>query len=647
MTFWRRFKQSPVLAVILLLTAGLYVQVWQHTLVWDEHTLTAQQVISHPSWANYHRSVQETYRPLALISVTVDHLIWRGWPPGYAVDSLADHLLVVVLIFALARRWLTPFPAITAALIAALHPVGAETVSYLLGRPDVLSAACLLAALLAFRKLDGPDHCTLKLVLFWCFGLLALAAKETALLLPFLAICVASPTSDEAGDRWKVMRNRMLAVGPFVVFFGLYAAARIMGTRWGVGPLGVPMSIHFNIDKLALMASTSALSLKALLWPCDLCPWYEGRNNVQSSTGLSAGLLLIGLAGALWVIWQFRRRAPAISLGLAWITGIVTLIALRAAADPAPMNPLAVRWLYPAMLGLGLMVGGVIQSVEVGWPRSSRVLVLCLLVFYTGANWRAQSLWQDDLRVLGRAFQCSSGSPLISLQYADLLHADGHSNAADRLMAQLIQDHPSHPLVLSRQIQNAITQGNYEQALIYAKRLSIVAPSPLAFRRLATLETATGRTGEAVKDLQTALVSEPDNMLVITALGSLYEQRHQWDEAAALYTQGLAFYPKAANLWFRYGRVSEANRKHPEALIAYEQVMRLDRFCADGVLAAARIMKQMGTRDAADSILRQYVESTHQPAVSRPTMDPYDSPCGLEVTSGGMIGRARTQPAFP
>jgi tetratricopeptide (TPR) repeat protein len=650
MTVWQRLHSQKLLAALLILTAGLYVQVWQHSLIWDEHTLTTQQVLIHPSWVNYHRSFQETYRPLALITIAGDHLLWSGWPPGYAVDSLAYHLLVVVLVFAFARQWLTPFPAMTAALIAALHPVGAETVSYLLGRPDLLSAACLVAALLVFMKLERPDRRTLKLVLFWCLGLLALAAKETALLLPFLTVCVASPTSNEAGDRREVLRRRMLAVGPFVVLFVLYATARVIGKGWGGEgwtPTGVPMKIHLAIDTLALMASTSAIALKALIWPVDLCPWYEGQNAIPASTGVAAGLLLFGLTGAVAAAWRLRRHAPAVSLGLTWITGIVGLIAIRAAADPPPMNPLAVRWLYPAMLGLALMAGGILQCVETRWPRLSRVLIFCLLSLYAGMNWQAQSLWQDDLRVLGRAFHCAPHSPLVTIQYANLLHADGQLRAADHLMMQLKYDHPFHPLVLSRQMQDAISQGNYEQALIYAKQIATIAPSPLAFRRLANLEVATGRADAAVKDYVTALASTPDDMLVIVALGTLYEQRRQWDNALGLYAQGLTLHPEAANLWFRYGRVCEATGKLPEALHAYEEVMRRDRFCSNGVLAVARIHERMGDAASASSILRRYTESTHQSLVPRPTTDPFDSPCGMEAKSGAMISGGQTPTAHP
>jgi protein O-mannosyl-transferase len=628
MTFWQQVKSRRLLAAMLVLTAGLYVQVWQHTLVWDEHALTAQQVVLHPSLTHYARSVQETYRPLALVSVAVDHLVWRGWPPGYAVDSLAYHLLVVVLLFMLARRWLTPFPAVTAALIAALHPVGAETVSYLLGRPDLLSAACMLAALLAFRRLDLNER-RVSFALFWLFGLLAFLAKETALLLPFLALVLdGAKATDHPSTR---LLSRLTALAPVVALIGLYVVGRLGG--WiTVGP---SLNIHLGIDQLAVMASTAATALGALVWPVDLCPWYEGRMSIPASPwpviGLFWGLFLGGLATTAYVVWKLRHRSPAVSLGLAWLTGIVALIALRAVVDPAPMNPLAVRWLYPAMLGLALMVGGVIQSVEAGWPLASRLAILCLLALYAGVNWQAQSLWQNDLSVFGRVFRCSPHSPLITLQYAKLLERTGHAAEGMRLRTQLINEQPDHPIVLSQLLGDAVSHGNYEEALIVAKRLVARQPSFSVIRKLAELEHLTGRQNDAIRHYQRALTLRPGDPLALTTLGSIYEHRRQWQKAADLYRHNLTRDPTAANIWFRYGRVLKAQGRFGEAETSFQRVIELDPFCPDGPLAVASLQEHRGAASAAETTRQRYTDLTHQPLQPRPVTDTTDSPCGMEI----------------
>jgi tetratricopeptide (TPR) repeat protein len=616
-----------MLAVILVLTAGIYVQVWQHTLVWDEHTLTTQQVITHLSWATYQRSVQETYRPLALLSLSLDQLIWRGWPPGFAVDSLVYHLLVVALVFLLARRWLNPFPAVTAALIVALHPVGAEAVSYLLGRPDILSAACLVAALLIVQKPDVSTHRMAHLALFWCVGLLALAAKITALLLPILAFWVTTPETTGTEERHRSRLYQSLAVGPFVLLFVLYVAARVAG--WAL--IEPPMALRITPHAIAMMASTSLAALKVMFWPSDLCPWYEGRIDATSFPWLAAGLLGVAAIGVIAAVWRLRRVTPLLSLGLTWVAGMIVLIAVRAAADPAPMNPLAVRWLYPAIVGLALAVGGLMQLIETGWPLISRLGILCLLVLFAGLNWQAQMIWQNDLSMFGRAIQCSPHSPLITLQYAALLERHGRTSEARQLRSQLAREQPSNPLLLSYQIDDAITHGDDERALVISRHLVEATHSFNATRRLADLELLMGEQDNAIGHYQQALHMQPDDLLSLTALGSLYERRHEWQNAVDLYSRFVNRHPTAANVWFRYGRVLEAQGQFTDAETSYTHVVELDPFCPDGSLALARLQERRGDVTAAAATRTHYTTLTHLPLEPRPLSEPTESPCGMEI----------------
>jgi Flp pilus assembly protein TadD len=626
MTLWQRLQLQWLPAVILLLTAGLYVQVSQHTLVWDEHSLTAQQVVHQPSWTHYQRSAQEARRPLALVSVIIDRFIWQGLPAGYAVDSLLYHLVVVALFFYLIRGWVGPFAAAASTLVVALHPAGAETVHYLLGRPDLLSAACILAALLAFRQLNHTHRPSVTLALFWGFGLLSFAAKETAILLPWLAFFLFfTPTGSAGGDSAQ-RRTRLIAMIPLLALFSLYLIGRLSG--WVT--IGAPMRLHVGVESLAMMAATAGTALAELLLPITLCPWYEGLIVVPSSIWPAAAALLIGLAGALSLMWWCRLRAPAVSLGLAWMTGIVMVIAIRAASEPSPMNPLAVRWLYPAVLGAALVIGGTLQWAGPLCPRMSRVAAVCVALLLMGLSWQAQSIWQRDLSLFQRAAECNPRSTFIALQYIDALDAAGRKDDAGRLFDRLRLQQPDHPMVLSRLIRLAIDRGDYTMALELSRTLTRVAPSLNSYQMLGDLMAMTDQSEMAVGAYRAAMRYDPRNMLTLTALGSAYEKTRQWDAAAALYQNGLTDHPKAANLWFRLGRVAEQTGRLEEAARAFDQVTQLDQYCPDGYLAEARVLRQIGDTRSADAAAGRYALLAGQPAVPRPTFDPLDSPCGME-----------------
>ncbi len=624
MTGHTTFQPRWFLAVILILTSGLYIQLLHHELVWDEHTLTAQSFVTSPTWNHYRQSFQQTHRPLALLSVALDRFIWRGWPPGYAVDSLIYHGLVIILFFHLCRRWLSIFPTVAATLIVALHPIGSETVLYLLGRPDLLSVLWSLAALLCFSSTQSGARPLRLAAAFYGCGLLAFAAKETAVLLPFLSLAIIGTGTDT--HTFHRLRQRIL----FIPLFALILVV-LLGRVIGWEPLS---HNHWNwaagADGVALMAAVTMKSLQLVAWPVNLFPWYEGLMHPPSSAVTAAGLYLIGLALAIGGAWTLRVRAPAVSLGIAWLTGILLLIALRSNTAPPPMNPLSIRWLYPAVIGAALIIGGLLQWIEPQWPRASRVATACGVGLLALLTWQAQPVWQNDLTLFQRAVEDNPQSAFLTLQYIEVLNMAGRKDDADRLFAQLLAEQPDHPRVVSHLVRLAINRGDFVDAIRQSRALMRLAPSPLTARTLGDLLAMTDQSTAAIEAYHTALAGNPRDMLTITSLGTLYERHQQWENAIALYRAAVETQSAASNLWFRYGRALEQAGRLQEAAGAFERVMQLDRDCPDGYLAGARVERALNHPASAEERVARYTAFAHHAPIPRPTGDPLDSPCGVE-----------------
>jgi tetratricopeptide (TPR) repeat protein len=279
---------------------------------------------------------------------------------------------------------------------------------------------------------------------------------------------------------------------------------------------------------------------------------------------------------------------------------------------------------------------------------------VCGVLFLVGLTWQAQSIWQRDLTLFQRAVECNPRSAFITLQYVDVLNNAGLKDQADRLFARLRAEQPDHPRVLYRLVRLAIDQGDYDAAMDRSRALIRAAPSLLAYRTLGDLLTLTDQSDAAIEAYRMALSYDPPNMLAITALGNLYEKAQHWDEAVALYQAGLQKHPNAANVWFRLGRVFEHSNRLQEAADAFEQVIRLDRFCSNGYLAEAQVRQKLGEPRSAEEAVKRYTGLTHQAAIPRPTADPLDAPCGNEPKiiylqkSGAMsLSPGPAQPASP
>ena len=117
------------------------------------------------------------YRPLSVLSLSVDYALWHRWPPGFRLVNLLIHALNGWLLFLIARSIVGPGTApIAAALIYLVHPVHTEAVTTIVGRSELLGVCFFLCAWLFFRR--GQTGWAVA------FFLLSVLSKETAIVFP-------------------------------------------------------------------------------------------------------------------------------------------------------------------------------------------------------------------------------------------------------------------------------------------------------------------------------------------------------------------------------------------------------------------------------------------------------------------------------
>ena len=246
---------------------------------------------------------QALWRPL-----TVATFAWQWQGPGAAGPLLAAnvalHLLVSLLVLALGRRLLGSRPAALAgALLFAVHPVHAEAVAWVSGRAELLAAAGVLGAWLAWLR-PGASSAAASAALLGA----ALLAKENALVAPLLFV---------AGD-WLLLRRppqraRLLLLAGVVAAvwcarlavlpralpggapFGdvplpgrLFVAAQILGESLRLCAWPLPSRIFFPRDEFLAPRAAAWIALATAVLVATLC-WRRRRD-------VAACLLLVPLA---------------------------------------------------------------------------------------------------------------------------------------------------------------------------------------------------------------------------------------------------------------------------------------------------------------------------------------------------------------
>ncbi len=103
-------------------------------------------------------------RPLSLLSLELEYLLFGENPLGFHLVSVMLHLGVTLVLFVLVGRFsASPYTGFLAALIFALHPLQAQAVNYIWSRSVLLAALFLLSAILVS---SGPGKTWPGLLLY-------------------------------------------------------------------------------------------------------------------------------------------------------------------------------------------------------------------------------------------------------------------------------------------------------------------------------------------------------------------------------------------------------------------------------------------------------------------------------------------------
>ena len=186
--------KSPVFraALIVLLTIGAYIPALRGGFIWDDDDhLTANPAMTAPHglrmiWSSVAIS---RYYPLTLTSFWVQHRLWGLRPMPYHVVNIVLHAINGVLVFLMLSRLKIPAAWLAAALWA-VHPVNAESVSWITELKNTQSGFFFFCAVLWFLRFEAEERCSWYALALVC-GAAALLSKASTVVLPLaLLLCV-------------------------------------------------------------------------------------------------------------------------------------------------------------------------------------------------------------------------------------------------------------------------------------------------------------------------------------------------------------------------------------------------------------------------------------------------------------------------
>ncbi len=174
-------------------------------------------------------NIARFYRPVTSLSYSFDYAVWGLDPFGYHLTDLLLHAVVCLLVFALA--WLlTGGRRLTAwlgSLVFATHPILVEIVPATARRHDVIATGFILLSLIFFLSRRSTRGWRAGFVCSLISYVLALGAKEIAVVLPFLIwahLWIYSSQSHRSSRFLESLRGAFPYFAVSVAYFAWWSA---------------------------------------------------------------------------------------------------------------------------------------------------------------------------------------------------------------------------------------------------------------------------------------------------------------------------------------------------------------------------------------------------------------------------------------
>lgn len=319
------------------------------------------------------------YIPVQRFSYMLDYALWGTNPAGYRAVNFLCHGVAAFFLFRLMLD-LTKRPAAAwfVTLVFLLHPSRVESVVWLAGRKDVLSAAFGFAALWLYRRSQIDERADVR-KLAWSVFLYGLALMSKP---QWVSICAVLPFLD-LYERRALTKNRLLGYGPFFALAGLFAWLTVQAQFVAGGKHGAPAT---PVVRAAKVLTEIGEYLRHIVWPVNLVP----RNpETEPTTALviTGGVFLLACAVGALVNWRGRRT---VMLGAAWF-----FIALAPMLNLVPVGlVVSDRFLYVAIVGaafpVGVFISHLSQKQGVAILGATALVMASLTLAYLPK-------WKDDI----------------------------------------------------------------------------------------------------------------------------------------------------------------------------------------------------------------------------------------------------------
>ena len=577
MTDTKRTQLFFSILALLILILIAYANTLFSPFNFDDQALLQQVVLNDPK--GFYQIWPIRYRHLLYFSFSVNHSLGGMNPLGYHLTNLLFHFLASVAVLFIVLKTLDKNTqweskavlglSVTTALLFALNPLHAETVTYISGRASGMGGFFYLLALLFFilgsernrnRTTTAPLFYFLTLL---AFGL-ALLSKETTLTFPLVIFLYDLCFMRD--ERWHPFKSRLLFIYlPLCIlvfaFFILSPAIRNLTFEW----FG-KMDINYALAQGKILA----YALKLCLFPINLTFNYDFPGNWFPQAFFRFTPVAVWLVLVFTILKNFRRISPVVVFSILWF-----LIILSPTNSFLPrMDWLNERNLYLPSLGPTFLIVYFFYHLFFIKREASKlglVILVTLFLLLGSLSITRNSVYRSNIHLWEDTYKKSPAD-------LQVLHNLSHFYLEDK---------------------------RYQQALVPLLKLSRSEAGDFyrafAHSNLGSIYIQNGNSKRAEREFHKAIELEPTLPLGYLNLGTYYaslgkfrQARTEFLRAQERYVKYRWGYPMPADLDLNLARVNWQLKSFSAAEKHILQYLQRVPDSSDGLLLLGKIYQEEG-----------------------------------------------------
>ena len=565
-----------VLSLALLIAVSYLPATWAG-FVWDDVILTGSKAVAEPAGLWQLWSVPETYDlrntneghywPIVYTTFWLEHALWGFDPTGYHIVNLLLHFANTFLLWHLMRRLAVPGAWFIAAVFA-IHPVHVESVAWVMGRKDLLSAFFYLAAFLTWTRCAEEPRPRRYL-----FALATLVLFVAGLLSK--SVVVTLPAALVIWHWWKQDRVTVTDLLRLAPLFLVAAFAAVVDTSFYAARESVAFD-HSIIERVLIAARSLMFYVAKLLMPVHLAVIYP-RWETGASDPLAWGCVVgvITVAGLGWFCRGRIGRGPLAGA----LFFAVTLSPVLGFIDFGYMqfSFVADRYQYLACIGvIAVLTAAAAHGTAtlaagqraglVRWARGAAQAVALVVLLALGlVTWRQANIYRDGVTFNSHIVALNPQARDAYLNLGSALFAAGRMEEALAAARLAIAQRPSSAIAHYNAGGALLRLGHLEQALTANRTALKHDPNYVkAHSNAGVALFRLGRFDEAEEHYRRALELDPNyafalrNLIVVLIRQDRFDEAEQHLRSPQVVTGTLQMLDVEGELRLRQGRYEEA-----------------------------------------------------------------------------------------